>query len=444
MISSEPKLSTFPTPTKQSHHELLERVLASSAFVKSKRLSSLLTYLCDHTLSGLASELNEQHVGEAVFGRPRDYDSMIDGIVRTQASRLRRRLDLYFSEEGASEPVRITIPRGSYVPLFEPRPVAEQPAPISILAGGAPIELEASPAESPANSRANLFRSPTLAWSIAAVLLLALAAVLFMSTLRGHQSQASSPAPAHFIWSKIFPPTQHTLLVPGDSSLVIWQGLKNRNITLDEYIGGAYRDFNPNAILTSENTASNLASRRYTSIVDLEVAEALGRIARDNSGAITVRYPRELRPNDLKQGNLIMVGASEADPWVTLFEHDMNFSLYNDRTRHVFSVLNRTPRANEPRSWDVITTDRQHRVYAIVVWLPNLSGEGHVLLLEGTTMAGTECAWDFVSDDSRLLPFLRSIRRPDGSLPYFEVVLGTNNVSGSAVESAILAYRIRS
>jgi hypothetical protein len=56
-------------------------------------------------------------------------------------------------------------------------------------------------------------------------------------------------------------------------------------------------------------------------------------------------------------------------------------------------------------------------------------------------MAGTESAWDFVSDDSQLLPFLQRIRRPDGTLPHFEVVLGTNNMSGSAVKNTVLAWR---
>jgi hypothetical protein len=38
-------------------------------------------------------------------------------------------------------------------------------------------------------------------------------------------------------------------------------------------------------------------------------------------------------------------------------------------------------------------------------------------------MAGTGCAWYFASDDSQLLPFFNQIRRPDGTLPHFEVVL---------------------
>jgi hypothetical protein len=75
--------------------------------------------------------------------------------------------------------------------------------------------------------------------------------------------------------------------------------------------------------------------------------------------------------------------------------------------------------------------------------LPNLSGNGNVLILEGTTIAGTESALDFVSDDSQLLPFLQQLRRADGRLPHFEVVLGANNMSGSAVKNSILAWRAK-
>jgi len=99
---------------------LVQRVVDSAAFAKSERLSSFLTCICELTLAGRASEINEQKIGTTVFGRPQDYDSTIDGIVRPQASRLRQRLDIYFNGEGAEESMRITLPRGSYVPVFEP------------------------------------------------------------------------------------------------------------------------------------------------------------------------------------------------------------------------------------------------------------------------------------------------------------------------------------
>jgi len=106
----------------EARRALVKRVIESPAFAKSERLSSFLTCICDLTLSGRASEINEQKIGTTVFGRPQDYDSSIDGIVRPQASRLRQRLDLYFNGEGVNEAVRITLPRGSYVPVFEPNP----------------------------------------------------------------------------------------------------------------------------------------------------------------------------------------------------------------------------------------------------------------------------------------------------------------------------------
>ncbi len=121
MISAAKEVGPPGPSASDPRRALVDRIIVSSTFAKCERLSSLLAYVCDLTLNGRVKEINEQKIGEAVFGRPRNYDSSIDGIVRTQASRLRQRLELYFSEEGVDEPIRIVIPRGGYVPVFEPR-----------------------------------------------------------------------------------------------------------------------------------------------------------------------------------------------------------------------------------------------------------------------------------------------------------------------------------
>jgi hypothetical protein len=59
-------------------------------------------------------------------------------------------------------------------------------------------------------------------------------------------------------------------------------------------------------------------------------------------------------------------------------------------------------------------------------------------------MAGTETAADFVFDDAYLLPFLEKIRRKDGSIPYFELVLRSKNLGGNASNLEVLAYRVDS
>jgi hypothetical protein len=437
MISTDKEAAPSSSTTTDTRRELVDRIVGSSTFAKCERLSSLLTYVCDLALKGRVKEINEQKIGEAVFGRSRDYDSAIDGIVRTQASRLRQRLDLYFAEEGADEPIRIVIPRGGYVPFFEPRPstqiapLSPTPAPISppVLSHGEPGKVEAQ-----------YSMSAALAWALIAILAIAILTML-LSNRGAFTKTQTARAAVHPLWSQMFVAEHRTLIVPGDSGLVMWQGLMNRNMGLAEYLSGDYRTKIPATATSFQKGTIDLGSRRYTSIVDLEVVHFLSQISQSEKSKLEVRYARDVRPNDLKQGNGILIGAAEANPWVELFEHNMNFVFFNDRVHQTFSVLNRTPRGDEARQWDSEYNDTQHRVYGVVAYMPNLSGNGNVLILEGTSMAGTECAWDFVSDDSQLLPFLRKIRRADGTLPHFEVVLATNNMNGSAVKSNILAWR---
>ncbi len=434
MISAAKEVGPPGPSASDPRRALVDRIIVSSTFAKCERLSSLLAYVCDLTLQGRVKEINEQKIGEAVFGRPRNYDSSVDGIVRTQASRLRQRLELYFNEEGADEPVRIVIPRGGYVPVFEPRltPVVPMITPVVL------PEQRADIVDVRGAFRG--WRSAAVAWSLVAILLVAILAIMLVNrgAAKGHTTRAS----VHPLWSQIFVAEQRTLEVPGDSGMVMWQGLTGKSVGLAEYLNGDYRtNLLPKTSTPLQETAVDMGGRRYTSIVDLEAAKSLSLMAQSFQSKLEVRYARDVRPNDLKQGNVILVGAAEANPWVELFEHNMNFVFLNDRVRKVFSVVNREPRGAEPRQWDSDYTDGQHRVYAVVAFLPNLGGNGNALILEGTSMAGTESAWDFVSDDSQLLPFLQRIRRADGSLPHFEVVLGTNNMSGSAVKNTVLAWR---
>lgn len=85
--------------------------------------------------------------------------------------------------------------------------------------------------------------------------------------------------------------------------------------------------------------------------------------------------------------------------------------------------------------------DPDHKIYGIVALRPNLAGSGQVLILEGTSMAGTESAADFVFDDARFLPFLDRIRHPNGAVPWFEVLLQSSNMNGNASLSEIVGYR---
>ena len=73
--------------------QALERVLSSSGFVRNERLSGFLRFLVERHLEGRDTELKESVIAHEVFGRQADYDPKLDAIVRTEAVRLRARLE---------------------------------------------------------------------------------------------------------------------------------------------------------------------------------------------------------------------------------------------------------------------------------------------------------------------------------------------------------------
>lgn len=423
---------------------LVARIIASPSFARSERLSALLTYLTTMSLKGRGRELSEQRIGQMVFGRKPNYDSSADGIVRTQVSRLRQRLEQYFATEGRHEPIRIQIPRGGYVTLFE------RIGPELDTTTGLPRAETLLPASAPQTKESNLALRRLLPWTL--VFLLALALLLSLYGRGKNKTETTgigftSDPLANAFWNQILHPGTETLVVPADSGLMLYYRFHPAPLTLDAYLMGQYRTPKPDGPNSMVNLLHasmpvEFANRRYTSIVDLEIAVSLADRATLSRVPFAIRYARDLRPNDLKQGNIVLIGASEANPWVQLFERNMNFVLQNHRENGVFSVLNRSPQAGEPKSWNSIATDPMHHVYGVIALRPNLTGTGNVLIVEGTSMAGTEAAWDFLADRNLLNSFLAKIHGPKDSIPHFEVLVESQNTSSSSGTDHILAWRV--
>lgn len=96
----------------------LERVLTSEEFASSPNLRKFLSYIVEQTLIGKEADLKAYSIALDAFDRTKDFDSQIDPVVRVQAGRLRRNLREYYNGSGATDPIRIEVPRGSYKPTF--------------------------------------------------------------------------------------------------------------------------------------------------------------------------------------------------------------------------------------------------------------------------------------------------------------------------------------
>lgn len=114
--------STTSTAFEKERAEL-QAVLQSPLFVRSPTLTHLLSYLCEKSFAGEAEQIKEYSIAVDVFGRPDSFDQDVDSIVRVQANRLRKHLAEYYVREGASHSIRISVPVGQYVPVFEEVPL---------------------------------------------------------------------------------------------------------------------------------------------------------------------------------------------------------------------------------------------------------------------------------------------------------------------------------
>jgi len=108
----------------------LEQVVKSKAFASSARSGKLLRFLVEETLNGNAGELKEYTIGVKALERRDSFDPRTDPIVRAEASRLRTQLALYYATEGLEDAVAISLPRGTYVPVFESRSLTQAAAPV--------------------------------------------------------------------------------------------------------------------------------------------------------------------------------------------------------------------------------------------------------------------------------------------------------------------------
>lgn len=162
--------------------EHLKEVIVSPAFAGSKRAQDFLQLIIEHALAGRYDDLRERMIGAEMFGRPIDYDTANDAVVRVKATEVRKKLAQYYLGRGTKPAVRIEIPAGSYVPKFhwETRETPAQRAPADEVpatrAAGAGSPDEATPVQAMAPRPARFRRGR---WPSLAVALFLLAVLVY-------------------------------------------------------------------------------------------------------------------------------------------------------------------------------------------------------------------------------------------------------------------------
>jgi hypothetical protein len=437
----------LPSPTAVANHvsglegdprwHVARRVAASKGFARSKFLTSFVLYICEKYLLDQAGEITEQQIGEHVFRRPHGYSPGEDNIVRNYARLLRQRLEEYFAGEGIEEAIRIAVPRGGYLPLFiEEDTVIGESKPDDSPAEAPPRDLPSHLETLPPQVRSLPVRS---SWALR-VLCAALFLALVLVSLHDIHLKPR-PSISDRFWSVFFSPTRDTLLVPADSGLVIYQDLTKQWVPLAEYATGEYQKHTTSPLGIDPAIVNELGGRRYTSVVDLHLVSSISQLPAVIKNRFKVRYAREVTLDDLKQSNVILLGSFDANPWVELFQKDLNFQFEPQQKEDKIIIRNNHPMAGERPFYETDQTDPARTTFGVIAVTSNLDGTGHVLLIEGLNMAGTEAAADYLFSDAST-PLLSQTFDAKGNMLPFEVLLETSNIGANAPRPRIVSQRI--
>lgn len=435
---------------------LAARIAASPLLARSDQLREILFYLVRQSLLHPDEPIRESEIAHKALGRPASFNPVDDNIVRVQVAHLRKRLLQYFNDKGPDEKLQVTIARGSYKPVFTPRPLFEAEDPLPLPLAAPEPESPPRPASLPAEVLQTAQAAPSgivltrTQWRciLATAALLLLAVCYFSFNDIRHQRLLTSlqnalapwqaqPALKAF-WSSFFNSGHETDLVISDNSLLLNEQITQLSPTYSAYINHDFpSEQQKNSFSPEMRKAINvIASKGLGSISEFKAVQKFLDLSPHN-GRLRLFGARQFPPAFLEQNNVILIGGLIANPWEGLYDDKLNFGQI---TRFVDTgstwVENRHPQPGEPKSY---STD-DNVGYCDIAFLPQAAHGTSVLIVEGTGSEATEAAGDFLNSEEQMKGLLRRFHTQ--SFPAFEVLLKINQLRGTPLTASVEAFRI--
>lgn len=431
--------------SEQAIREQLDRLTRSDTLKRSRRLQQFLRYVTELTLAGEESTINEYLLGVEVFERGPHYNAADDSIVRRQAHALRHKLAEYYANEGKQDPIRIEIPLGHYVPIFQANDEAEQvdavtPPPVSQI--------------KPPTSNA-------AAIAVFAVLGLVLAFWL------GHEF-APPQSPAEIVgagataspsvrelWQPWLDSDQAPLIVFSSPMTAVVKhyavplppGSDPPRLEVPEVLDEAFRKrlgLGPDGYLYLSPTIGETKSGESLGAVQLANLFAANRMPIRATTAALLTW------EDFRQRNLILFGHNEQNSWMDPLLADYPFQLRATSGELQRRIVNAKPEPGEAEYYqiDYASSGSESTIeYALVSMLPGTDGLHQLLLVSGLNTQATLMAIEFLTNEERAAQLVDDLRRqaPNHTGPWhFQLVLRAEVREGVPTGGAIEVTRVLS
>jgi len=345
----------------------LERVLGSPLFRGSRRCQSLLRRITEQTVAGEVDSLKERALGVEVFGRPADYDTSQDPVVRASAAEIRKKLAQYYQEAGHGSGARIEMPSGSYLAEFH-------------FAGEKPAATDRVSKAKPRR------RTTILAAGTATAGLLILAAVL--AAVNWRRSELDD------LWGPV-------LKAPGTVLVCIGvQAAYNlRSAQGQDEIQGIIQPPSAAAVRRPIQEEDLVLFRdRYVALDDALCLVRLTTLLERYRKPYRIRAQRSTSFADLRDTPAVLIGAFD-NPWTLRTADQLRFTFRKDSEHDTGMVHDSQHPENEQwkltsywPNWDVPVD------YAIVTRMVDTTTDRPVVIAAGLTQYGTIGAGEFLSN----------------------------------------------
>lgn len=405
-------LGLDPASATDQRRNVLLRAAAGSSFQRTQRLKDFLLYVGTRALEGRESEISEHQIGIHVFERGEDFSPSEDNIVRTTARTLRVKLKEHFEGEGRHEPWHIEIPKGSYVPLFTAAPPMPQPAgrwsrALALAAGAALIVLACGVA--------------WLSWRV---------------------RELEAP---RSIFTAVMGDSAALSIVCSDSLHSQYQNWRGQLTPLEDYQSGQIFSGAPppGSDPRIETLWPMIRSMQLSNQHDLRMAMKIAR-SLEQRRKVDLRYPRTLRMSDFCDGgDFLLLAARRSNPWVGLFEPNLNFQMVFPSATGLGQIQNLNPLRGEQDTYRTqLDAKLSGKDYARIGLVPGLGGSGRVLLVAGASGQATDAAAEVLLSPRSLAETERRLgRRLSRDTTRMEILVEVTLVGGTPRDTRIVSVR---
>jgi len=402
----------------------LDRLLQSSHFRNSKRYPTLLRYIVEETLEGRGPQLKERTLGVDVFGRPGDYDTASDPIVRVTIAEIRKRIAQYYHEDAHASELRIELTPGSYIPEFLPGKHEVDATPETHLAPPVAAAVVETPVATPSRRHWLL---PVLA---GVFVLLAGAGAAGWYRMRS--------TPMDDLWRPLFATDGPiTFCLPMSAHRKKGPGWAN---TTEEAVALA-RDLVDTTLPASGTFVDHQVNGENVVFSDVIAMMKLESVVERQHRPVRVRLNLGTNLNELREGPAIFLGGL-SNQWTLKLIDPLRYRFAGSYAESYYIRDRQDPNNQQ---WSIRLADKMNTVnrdYAIIARVHCEPLGSVCLIAAGIGMSGTAAAGEFLANPDRVRELENRIGHANRNRD-FEAVLITNVEDGIAGPAEIVALDVR-